>query len=175
MQSVLFLFPETIQIYHVVSDCGLIYLLAGCKMMPLCTEDVYTAHCIPSTRHITCEQYIQPLFKSYLCKEEKNEREREHEGGTCARARKGARQRERARAVLHVPPPCAQFPPGNHHDRPRSVPGAREGPDPSLWPLRPPYTQCRPDTFALGGFSCFCCSFGAPFLFCVYCVYYVYL
>jgi len=95
MQSVLFLFPETIEIYHVVSDCGLIYLLAGCKVMPLCTEDVYTAHCISSTRHIKCEHYIQPLFKSYLCKEEKNEREREHERETCARARKGARQRER--------------------------------------------------------------------------------
>jgi hypothetical protein len=48
-------------------------------MMPLCTEDVYTAHYIPSTRHITCEHYVKPLFKSYLCKEKKNEREREHE------------------------------------------------------------------------------------------------
>ena len=59
--------------------------------MPLCTEDVYTAHYIPSTRHITCEHYVKSLFKSYLCKEKKNEREREHE-----RERKGARQRELA-------------------------------------------------------------------------------
>ena len=48
-------------------------------MMPLCIEDVYTAHYIPSTKHITCQHYIQPLFKSYLYKEKKNEREREHE------------------------------------------------------------------------------------------------
>ena len=78
MRSALFLFPATIKIYYVVSDWGLIYLLAGCTMMPMCTADIYTAHYIP-TKHITCQYYIQPLFKSYLCKEEKNEREKEHE------------------------------------------------------------------------------------------------